>query len=84
MIALDFNFIYPMSLILGTLVYLLVSRAKFEEDILKEYNDKFEQWKAQYQKSEQKTIIKKPVGLAYEIEKNGKKEIEIEFFTTNE
>jgi hypothetical protein len=82
MIALDFHLLYPLGIILLTLVYLLVSRSKFEEDIRDEYDDKFEEWKKNHKTTTQPIIYKKPVGLAYEVKKNGKTEIEIEYFNT--
>jgi hypothetical protein len=83
MIALDFHLLYPLGIILLTLVYLLVSRSKFEEDIRDEYDEKFDKWKDNHKTTTQPIIYKKPVGLAYEVEKDGKIEIEIEYFTNN-
>jgi hypothetical protein len=86
MIALDFHLLYPLGIILLTLVYLLVSRSKFEEDIRDEYDEKFDKWKDNHKTTTQplnKTIYNKPVGLAYEVEKDGKIEIEIEYFAKN-
>lgn len=71
------DLIIPFGILLVLVIYLIISRAKFEKNIVKEYEDKFENWKLHVKPKEKEVEESKRelVGLVFK--KNGKIDIEL-------
>jgi len=71
------DLIIPFGILLVLVIYLIISRTKFEKNIVKEYEDKFENWKLHVKPKEKEVEESKRelVGLVFK--KNGKIDIEL-------
>jgi hypothetical protein len=71
------DLIIPFGILLVLVIYLIISRTKFEKNIVKEYEDKFENWKLHVKPKEKEAEESKRelVGLVFK--KNGKIDIEL-------
>jgi protein-tyrosine phosphatase len=71
------DLLIPFGILLVLVVYLISSRTKFEKQTIKEYEEKFENWKvhAKPQEKEVQETKRELVGLVFK--KNGKIEIEL-------
>ena len=70
------DLLIPFGILFFLVVYLIYSRAKFEKNIVKLYEDKLEEWK-KYSKSDEKIETKKEL-VALVFKKDYK--ISIEYF----
>ena len=74
---MSLDLLIPFGILLVLVVYLISSRTKFEKQTIKEYEEKFENWKvhAKPQEKEVQETKRELVGLVFK--KNGKIEIEL-------
>ncbi len=71
------DLLIPFGILLVLVIYLIATRTKFEKQTIKDYEEKFENWKI-HAKPEEKEIQeskKELVGLVFK--KNGKIDIEL-------
>ncbi len=59
------DLIIPFLILLILVVYLIYTRSKFEKEILDTYEKKFEEWKNNSTKVEEKSTYKEFVGVIY-------------------
>ncbi len=74
---MSLDLLIPFGILLALVIFLIYSRTKFESQTIKEYEEKFENWKA-HAKPEEKEIKeskKELVGLVFK--KDGKIDIEL-------
>ena len=70
------DLIIPFGILLILVIYFISSRTKFEKNLLKEYEEKFENWKIHSKPKEDNQETKKElVGLVFK--KDGKIDIEL-------
>lgn len=62
---MTFDLIIPFGILLLLVIYFLFSRTKFENDMLKLYEEKFENWKKDIPVSNETIIHKELVGLVF-------------------
>ena len=74
---MSLDLLIPFGILLVLVMYLISSRTKFEKQTIKEYEEKFENWKvhAKSQEKEVQETKRELVGLVFK--KNGKIEIEL-------
>lgn len=74
---MGFDLLIPFGILLALVIYQISSRAKFEKNIVKEYEEKFENWKkhATPPTKEEVEAKRELVGLVFK--KNGKIDIEL-------
>ena len=59
------DLLIPFGILLILVIYLIYTRAKFEKNIVKLYEDKLEEWKKHSIKEKEKTSQKELVGLVF-------------------
>lgn len=70
------DLLIPFAILVALVVYLIYTRSKFEKDIVKTYEEKFENWKEHHTPSEVKVESKNElVGLIFK--KDGKIKIDL-------
>ena len=70
------DLLIPFGILLVLVVYLIYTRTTFEKDILKTYEEKFENWKSHHSNDEvQKESKRELVGLIFK--KDGKIDMEL-------
>jgi len=71
------DLLIPFGILLVLVIYLIASRTNFEKQTVKEFEEKFENWKvhAKPEEKEVKETKKELVGLVFK--KNGKIDIEL-------
>lgn len=74
---MGFDLLIPFGILLALVIYQISSRAKFEKNIVKEYEEKFENWKKHSTPPTKEEVEAKRelVGLVFK--KNGKIDIEL-------
>lgn len=69
------DLLIPFGILLALVVYLIYSRSHFEKDIVKLYEQKFEEWKTHNGPTEPQESKRELVGLVFK--KDGKIDIEV-------
>lgn len=72
---MSFDLIIPFVVLLAMVVYFIYTRSKFEKEIVKLYEEKFENWKKSSKEDKKEVECKTLVGLVYK--KGYKLEIEL-------
>ncbi|WP_428024493.1 hypothetical protein [Arcobacter sp.] len=69
------DLLIPFGILLILVIYLIYTRTMFEKQTIKEYEEKFENWKVHAKPEEKKESKKELVGLVFK--KDGKIDIEL-------
>lgn len=74
---MSLDLLLPFGVLIALVIYQISSRAKFEKELVKDYESKFENWKKHAKPHEKEEIESKRelVGLVFK--KNGKIDIEL-------